>query len=78
MNRGQLKLLDIILLSLTVALLIIGIHQIQVMGFAKGYWALMLALIAFLGYQLRKGNRESNPQSEEHHLKSSKKFGRNK
>lgn len=49
-----MKLLLVILLSLAVAFLIIGIHQIMTLGFAYGYWAIMLALIFFFIYTLKR------------------------
>lgn len=49
-----MKLVDIILLSLAVVFLIIGIDQTIVLGFSKAYWAIMLALIFFFVYNLRK------------------------
>jgi hypothetical protein len=49
-----MKLPNIILLSLAVAFLIIGIHQTMTIGFSNAYWAIMLALILFFMYTLRK------------------------
>jgi hypothetical protein len=49
-----MKLTDILILSLAVALLIIGIHQTMTLGFAKAYWILMLALILYFVFNLRK------------------------
>jgi hypothetical protein len=49
-----MKLADVILLSLAVAFAIIGIHQVMTVGFAKAYWALMVTLIFFFLYNLRR------------------------
>jgi hypothetical protein len=49
-----MKLLEVIYLSLAVAFIIIGIHQIMTLGFASGYWAIMVALIFFFLYNLRR------------------------
>lgn len=49
-----MKLIDILILSLAVAFLIIGIHQTMVLGFDQAYWALMLTLIFFFVFILRK------------------------
>ncbi len=49
-----MKLLDVILISLAIAFSIIGIHQVMSIGFGNGYWALMLALVFFFIYNLRK------------------------
>lgn len=49
-----MKLIDILILSLAVAFLIIGIHQTMVLGFDQAYWALMLTLIFFFVFVLRK------------------------
>ena len=49
-----MKILEVVLLSLSIAFLIIGIHQTMRVGFSNGYWALMLALVFFFGFNLRK------------------------
>jgi len=49
-----MKLPDVIFLSLAVAFVIIGIHQVINVGFENGYWAIMLALVFFFLYNLRK------------------------
>lgn len=60
-----MNLRDTLLLSLAVVFLIIGIHQTMVLGFDQAYWALMLAMILFFVYTLKKRNRVTNPQDEE-------------
>jgi hypothetical protein len=52
-----MKLIDIIFLALAVVFLIVGIDQIIVLGFTKGYWAIMLSLIFFFVYNLRRRKR---------------------
>jgi hypothetical protein len=49
-----MKLPDVILPSLAVVFLIIGIDQIITVGFGDAYWALMLALVFFFVYNLRR------------------------
>jgi hypothetical protein len=49
-----MKLPDILILSLAVAFLIIGIHQIMTVGLGNGYWVMMLALIFFFLFNLRR------------------------
>lgn len=49
-----MKLADVILLSLSIAFLIIGVHQIRTVGFGNAYWALMLTLVFFFVYNLRR------------------------
>jgi len=48
------KLVDVIILSLAVVFIIVGIHQVITIGFGKAYWAVMLALIFFFIFTLRK------------------------
>lgn len=50
----KMKLSHIILLALAVVFLIIGVDQIIILGFANGYWAIMLSLILFFVYNLRR------------------------
>lgn len=49
-----MKLFDTILLSLVVALLVVGIHQIFVNGFLNSYWIFMIMLSLLYWFQLRK------------------------
>jgi len=49
-----MRLPDVILLSLSLAFLIIGIHQVMTVGFGSGYWALMLALAFFFILNLKR------------------------
>jgi hypothetical protein len=49
-----MKLADVILLSLAVTFSIIGVHQTMNVGFGKAYWAVMLALVFFFLYILRR------------------------
>jgi hypothetical protein len=49
-----MKLPDVILLACAVVFLIIGVDQILILGFGHAYWAIMLALMFFFVYTLRK------------------------
>jgi hypothetical protein len=49
-----MKLLEIILISLAVVFVIIGMYEIMTLGPSHGYWAVMLAMIFFFAYYLRK------------------------
>lgn len=49
-----MKLPDVLLLSSSIAFIIIGVHQTMNVGFQKAYWALMLALIFFFLFNLRR------------------------
>jgi hypothetical protein len=58
------KLADAILLSLSVAFFIMGIHQIMTVGFANGYWAIMISTILFFALAYRKGQSKKVPTSK--------------
>ena len=49
-----MRLLDTILFSLCVASFIIGVHEIITVGFAQGYWLIMLSSGLFLWFSIRK------------------------
>lgn len=49
-----MKLPDVLLLSLALGFSIIGVHQVMTVGFANGYWAIMLALVFFFLFNLRR------------------------
>lgn len=53
-----MKLLNSIVFALSVALLVIAIHQIMVYGFAKSYWILMLSTFTFLWFAYLKRNEK--------------------
>lgn len=57
-----MRLIAIALFSLSVAFLVIAIHQVMVDGFAAGYWAVMISTVSFLGYGYLKKYRL--PQDE--------------
>ncbi len=49
-----MKLIDTILLSLAVVFLIIGIYEIMTLGIGHAYWSVMLSMILFFYYTMRK------------------------
>lgn len=49
-----MKLLDTLLFSLAVVFLIIGIYEIMALGVGRAYWAVMLSIILFFVFTLRK------------------------
>jgi hypothetical protein len=49
-----MKLPDILLLSLAAAFIIMSIHQVMTVGFGNAYWAIMLAVLFFFLYNLRR------------------------
>lgn len=53
------KLLDIVLLSLSVVFVIIGMYEIMTLGPTSGYWAVMLAMVCFFWYYIRKNKGSS-------------------
>jgi hypothetical protein len=69
-----MKLIDTILLSLSIVCLTIGIHQTYKNGFASGYLFFMGMLILMGTYQLRKLNAQKGGKTPS----NSKKKQRNK
>lgn len=49
-----MKLADVLILSLSVAFLIIGIHQIITVGLGDAYWIIMLSVTLLFVYNYRK------------------------
>lgn len=54
-----MKFIDVLLLGLAFLFIVIGIDQAIVLGFSHSYWAFMLALVAFFGYNYRKSRRSN-------------------
>jgi hypothetical protein len=70
-----MKLVDVFLIGLTILFLIIGLDQSIVLGFEKGYWAFMLALVTFFVFNYRKSKRRvpDEPEPGEKSVKKSRK-----
>jgi Flp pilus assembly protein TadB len=58
-NKGDgFSLPDITVLSLAVVFVVIAMYEIMAIGPSSGYWAVMLAMVCFFYYVIRKrGNR---------------------
>jgi hypothetical protein len=56
-----MKLADVLLLSFSAAFFIMGLHQIMTVGFAQGYWAVMISTVLFFGLIYRRvtGKRDA-------------------
>lgn len=65
-----MKLIDSILLSLSIALFLIGLHQSITVGFAVSYWIFMIVIIFLLILVLRR--RMASKQPEKPKKKKSK------
>lgn len=60
-----MKFFDTVLSSVIIVLLIIGIHQIMVAGFAQSYWIFMVMMMLIFVYQIRKNNKLKSTQVDE-------------
>jgi hypothetical protein len=52
-----MKLVDVIILSLSVVFIIIGIYETMKWGLGHSYWSLMMAILLFFYYTYRKKSR---------------------
>jgi len=59
-----MKLVDILLLGLSLAFIIIGIDQLIVLGVAHAYWAFMVALIPFFVFGLRRARKKEDAKNQ--------------
>ena len=50
--------LDLMLLALSAAALIVGVHQTYMNGFSDAYWIFMVSIAIFLYHQIRKLKRK--------------------
>jgi hypothetical protein len=53
-EERPMKLSDIVILSLAVVFVIIAMYEIMAVSPSSGYWAVMLAMICFFYYFIRK------------------------
>ena len=58
-----MKLLDVLILSLALALIIVGIHQTLVNGIGSSYAIFMFAVTLLFWFQLRR-NQNQRPPTE--------------
>lgn len=49
-----MKLVDVLLLALAIVFIIIGIYEAISVGIGHAYWSIMLAVILFFIFTLRK------------------------
>ncbi len=52
-----MKLVDIIILSLTVVIFIIAVHQTFTVGLMYSYWIFMFSIVLLLVLKYRRGKR---------------------
>ena len=52
-----MKLVDTIILSLTVVIFVIGVHQTITVGLMYSYWIFMFSIVLLLIFKYRKGKR---------------------
>jgi len=64
------KLVNTIILSLSIGLLIIGVHQLMVDGLMSSYWIFMFTISLLLLYKYRK--KSMGVQESDHHKKAKK------
>lgn len=53
-----MKLLDTLLLSLSVVFIIIGIYETMQYGLGHAYWSVMLSVVLFFAYGYRKSQKK--------------------
>lgn len=59
-----MKLVDVIIFTLSIGFTLIGIHQTMVVGLAYSYWIFMLSISLLLLYRLRKKNTQSTKNED--------------
>ncbi len=57
-----MKLLDALILSLSLALIIVGIHQTLVNGIGSSYAIFMFAVALLFWFQLRRNQKQNPPE----------------
>lgn len=67
-----MRLIDSVLLSLSVVFFIIGVHQVMTLGIAYAYWILMLSIILLFWYRIRKKNQKHKALDHGHNKKRKK------
>jgi 4-hydroxybenzoate polyprenyltransferase len=68
-----LKLADALILSLSLALIIIGVHQSLTVGIESSYAIFMFAVALLFWFQYRRIKKPQNPPAENKKAKAAKK-----
>jgi Flp pilus assembly protein TadB len=68
-----MKLTEVLILSLSLALIVVGIHQTLTQGIGASYAIFMFAVGLLFWFQLRRNRRPESPHSPEKSPKSKKK-----
>lgn len=68
-----MKLGDVLILSLALALTVIGIHQALTVGITGSYTIFMMAVALLFWFQLRKTKRSEQPNNQESFKKTKRK-----
>lgn len=58
-----MSLSNILILSVSVVLFVIGIHQLMIFGLAGSYWIFMLSVSLLLLYKYKGGEKETDSSS---------------
>jgi len=58
-----MKIIDVLILTMTIGFMGIGIHQSVTVGITESYWIFMLSLSLLLLYKLRKNNGQQKNAS---------------
>jgi hypothetical protein len=58
-----MKLIEVIILALTVVLFFIGVHQTLLYGFYNSYWIFMFCIALLLFHQWRKSKNNASDKN---------------
>lgn len=66
-----MRLLDSVLISLSLVFFIIGVHQVMTVGITYAYWLFMLSLICLFWHNMRrrKAQEKKNTSDSSHKRK---------
>lgn len=67
-----MRLADAILLSLSVAFFIIGVHQTMTVGIIYSYFFLMVSLLLLFWYRIRRKKRKEEDVNQQNKVPSKK------
>jgi len=57
-----MKLVDVSLLSIALALIVVGVHQTMLQGIGFSYSLFMFAVVLLFWFQLRRTKGQANPK----------------
>lgn len=76
-SKPKTNLVNILLLFLSAAVMIVGVHQTIINGFGESYWIFMVSIALFLFYLTRKNKQKQEENTPKLNRRAKRYMDRN-